>query len=78
MRKLIDWVRQYSDRYYIGHIYKQIIGEESMLYRVLKRTIQRGQGLEDMEQKLDIFLAANKITLDQYEELLALLHEVIG
>ena len=45
-----------------------------MLYRVLKRTILRGEGLEDMEEKLDIFLAAGKITIDQYEELLALLH----
>ena len=49
-----------------------------MLYRVLLRTILRGKGLDDMQDKLDIFLAAGKITIAQYEELCAILEEVLG
>lgn len=43
-----------------------------MLFRTLKRMIERGQtsGLED---KLDIFFAANKLMEDEYTELIALL-----
>ena len=43
-----------------------------MLYRTLKRMIERGQ-IEDMSEKLDIFFAANKITEEQYTELTAML-----
>ena len=43
-----------------------------MLYRTLKRMIERGQ-TAGMEDKLDIFYAADKITEAQYNELLALL-----
>lgn len=43
-----------------------------MLYRTLKRMIERGQ-TEGMAEKLDIFFAANKITEAQYTELTALL-----
>ena len=43
-----------------------------MLYRTLKRMIERGQ-TEGMEEKLDIFFAANKLTEAQYNELLAML-----
>lgn len=43
-----------------------------MLYKVLKRAIMRGD-IEGMEDKLDIFLADGKITLAQYEELMAML-----
>ncbi len=39
-----------------------------MLYRTLKRMIERGN-IENMTEKLDIFLAANKITVEEYEEL---------
>lgn len=44
-----------------------------MLYRTLKRMIERGQttGIED---KIDIFYAAGKLTEAEYNELLALLH----
>ncbi len=44
-----------------------------MLYRTLKRMIERGQtsGIED---KLDIFFAANKLTQEEYNELIGLLH----
>lgn len=43
-----------------------------MLYRTLKRMIERGQ-TEGMEEKLDIFYAADKITEAQYTELTDLL-----
>ena len=43
-----------------------------MLYRTLKRMIERGQ-TEGMEEKLDIFLASSKITAEEYTELIGLL-----
>lgn len=43
-----------------------------MLYRTLKRMIERGN-TEGMEEKLDIFYAADKITTSQYKELVAML-----
>lgn len=43
-----------------------------MLYRTLKRMIERGQ-VEGMVEKLDVFYAANKITGEQYAELVAML-----
>ena len=43
-----------------------------MLYRTLKRMIERGN-TEGMVEKLDIFYAADKLTQEQYEELVALL-----
>ena len=43
-----------------------------MLYRTLKRMIERGQ-TADMEEKLDIFYAANKLTEAQYAELIGML-----
>lgn len=43
-----------------------------MLYRTLKRMIERGN-IEGMADKLDIFFAANKITEEQYAELTAML-----
>ena len=48
-----------------------------MLYKVLKRTIERGKDLDDMQGKLDIFLAAGKLTIDEYNELVDLLHQVL-
>ena len=44
-----------------------------MLYRTLKRMIERGQ-TAGMENKLDIFYAAGKITEEQYNELIRLLN----
>lgn len=44
-----------------------------MLYRTLKRMIERGQ-TAGMEEKLDIFYAAGKITEEQYNELIGLLN----
>ena len=43
-----------------------------MLYRTLKRMIERGQ-TDGMEEKLDIFFAANKISESEYTELIAML-----
>lgn len=43
-----------------------------MLYRTLKRMIERGNTV-GMAEKLDIFYAADKITPDEYNELSSLL-----
>ncbi len=43
-----------------------------MLYRTLKRMIERGQ-TSGMETKLDVFYAADKLTEAEYQELLSLL-----
>lgn len=43
-----------------------------MLYRTLKRMIERGQ-TSGMEEKLDIFFAANKLTEGEYRELISML-----
>lgn len=43
-----------------------------MLYRTLKRMIERGQ-TEGIETKLDIFYAAGKITEAEYSELIGML-----
>ncbi len=43
-----------------------------MLYRTLKRMIERGQAA-GMGEKLDIFFAANKLTEAEYTELIAML-----
>lgn len=43
-----------------------------MLYRVLKRMIERGQ-IDGMAEKLDVFYATGKITESQYTELTQML-----
>lgn len=43
-----------------------------MLYRTLKRMIERGQ-TEGIEAKLDIFFAAGKISEAEYQELTGML-----
>ena len=43
-----------------------------MLYRTLKRMIERGQ-TDKLEEKLDIFFAAGKLTQAEYTELMAML-----
>ena len=49
-----------------------------MLYRTLKRMIERGN-TTGMEEKLDIFYAADKLTETQYTELTAMLRgEVVA
>lgn len=44
-----------------------------MLYRTIKRMIERGQ-TEGIEEKIDVFYAAGKLTEAEYNELIALLH----
>lgn len=44
-----------------------------MLYRTLKRMIQRGQ-TAGLEEKLDMFYAADKLSQEEYAELTAMLH----
>ena len=43
-----------------------------MLYRVLKRMIERGQ-IDGMAEKLDVFYATGTITESQYTELTQML-----
>ncbi len=43
-----------------------------MLYRTLKRMIERGQ-TAGMEAKLDVFYAADKLTEAEYTELLGMI-----
>ena len=43
-----------------------------MLYRTLKRMIERGQ-TEGMSEKLDIFFAADKLSAAEYTELTGML-----
>ena len=43
-----------------------------MLYRTLKRMIERGN-TEGMVEKLDVFYAADKLTREEYDELVVLL-----
>ena len=43
-----------------------------MLFRTLKRMIEKGN-TQGMEEKIDIFFAANKITEAEYMELLDML-----
>lgn len=48
-----------------------------MLYRTIKRMIERGQ-TEGLESKIDIFFATNKLTEDEYTELIGLLPKKEG
>ena len=48
-----------------------------MLYRTLRRMIERGN-TEGMQEKLDIFLAADRITADEYAQLTDLLAEKVS
>lgn len=45
-----------------------------MLYRTIKRMIERGN-IEGLAKKIDIFYAAGKLTDDEYKELTELLAE---
>ena len=45
-----------------------------MLYRTLKRMIERGN-IQGMAEKLDVFYASDKITVDEYKELVGLLED---
>lgn len=43
-----------------------------MLYRTLKRLMERGQ-TQGLGEKLNVFFAADKLTREEYEELTGLL-----
>lgn len=43
-----------------------------MLYRMLKRLIELGK-IEGLEERIDVFFAAGKITEDQHNELIEML-----
>lgn len=45
-----------------------------MLYRTLKRMIEKGL-TEGIAEKIDIFFAANKLTADEYNELMSMLNQ---
>lgn len=45
-----------------------------MLYRTLKRLIERGQ-TEGLEEKIDVFYAAGKLRAEEYDELMRMLHK---
>lgn len=47
-----------------------------MLFKVLKRAILRHQNIDELEQKLDIFLAADKLTIAEYEELISMISDI--
>ena len=44
-----------------------------MLYRTLKRMIERGQ-TAGLEEKIDIFFAVGKVTESEYQELIWMLN----
>ena len=52
--------------------YKNFKEDIAMLYRTLKRMIERGQ-TDGIESKMDIFFAAGKLTESEYTELLGML-----
>ena len=45
-----------------------------MIYTLCKKMIHRGQ-TDGMKEKLGIFMAADQITAEQYQELMALLED---
>ena len=45
-----------------------------MLYRTIKRMIEKGL-TEGIAEKIDIFFAANKLTADEYNELMSMLNQ---
>lgn len=50
-----------------------------MTYRLMKRIIETGLkkgnlDVEDTMQKLDVFLMANRITIEEYQELVELIN----
>lgn len=49
-----------------------ILRPASEIYRTLKRMIERGQ-TNGLEEKIDIFFAAGKLTESEYQELIAML-----
>lgn len=44
-----------------------------MLYRTLKRMIEKGN-IEGIAEKIDVFYAANKLSKEEYDELIGMLN----
>ena len=62
------------DRRY-NNILKKMEETKSMTYKLLKRIISRGNyDKESMMQKLDVFLLADRITTEEYQELVELMN----
>lgn len=46
-----------------------------MAYKLMKRIIERGgYNIDDVMEKLDTFYAAGRMTKEQYEELMDMIH----
>lgn len=46
----------------------------SALFKVLKNMIEKGR-TEGIEEKIDVFYAAGKLTTEEYNELMDMLHK---
>lgn len=49
----------------------------TLIYRVCKRTIQRGNYPTDMAIRLEVFYASGSITTNEYDELSAMLEPAV-
>lgn len=47
--------------------------ENSIMYKVCKRTINRGNYPEDMSMRINIFYGAGLISTEEYDELMSML-----
>lgn len=69
--------------WYTDRQYKKLLErmeESTMTYKLMKRVIENGlkKGNLDVEatlQKLDVFLMADRITVEEYQELVAMIEE---
>lgn len=53
--------------------------ESAMTYKLMKRIIQKGgYDVEATLQKLDVFLMADRITIEEYQELVEMINEQEG
>lgn len=46
-----------------------------MLFRTIKKLIEAGR-IEGLEEKIDVFYAADKLTEEEYNILIEMLHEI--
>ena len=68
--RLSAWI---TDRYYQSELKKMEV--YTMTYKLMKRIIEKGDyDKEKTMQKLDVFLMADRITIEEYQELV----EMIG
>ena len=47
----------------------------SIMYKVCKRTIERGNYPEDMKMRINVFYNGDLITIEEYNELIAMITE---